>query len=164
MSASRAGNASCGPWDWRGGLRTLASRRSKFKPLVQVAPQSETDIFYLQTFVSASGYSSNRSALNFPDRPFVFDPSRWLATGSDGASVPASKSPSAFNPFSLGPRNCLGRNLAYLEMRLILTHLLWAFDLEVPGGTNSDTVGRWEEQKSWILWEKAPLMVRLKMR
>lgn len=112
------------------------------------------------TFVSASGYSSNRSKLNFPDSPSTFDPSRWLSSSSTSNKEVNHASPlSAFNPFSLGPRNCLGRNLAYLEMRLILTHLLWAFDFQAEG-----KVGEWGEQKSWILWEKRPLMVRVECR
>ncbi|KAL9105820.1 MAG: hypothetical protein Q9227_009076 [Pyrenula ochraceoflavens] len=107
-------------------------------------------------YVSASGYSSNRSSINFPDRPSVFDPSRWLNNGVSNSAT----SKSAFNPFSLGPRNCLGRNLAYLEMRLILARLLFAFDLEAA----EKPAGKWEDQKSWILWEKMPLMVKLKIR
>lgn len=75
-----------------------------------------------------------------------------------------SASKSAFNPFSLGPRNCIGRNLAYLEMRLVLTHLLWTFDLEQPAVQGPEEVERWETQKNWILWDKAPLIVRLKLR
>ena len=108
------------------------------------------------TYVSASGYTSNRSPLNFPESPSSFDPSRWLSI-SKASSNPSVAS--AFNPFSLGPRNCIGRNLAYLEMRLILAHLIWAFDFEAEG-----QVRKWEEQKTWILWEKKPLMVRVKWR
>ncbi|KAL8693924.1 MAG: hypothetical protein Q9218_001338 [Villophora microphyllina] len=105
------------------------------------------------TFVSASGYSSNRAASNFPENPEDFRPSRWLMTDK------ATKDLAAYNPFSLGPRNCLGRNLAWLEMRLILARLFWHFDLEAEGDPS-----RWEEQKSWILWEKRPLNVRIKIR
>lgn len=117
------------------------------------------------TFVSASGYSSNRSTLNFPNSPSTFDPSRWLLDSSTSTGAGSLKtstltsSSSAFNPFSLGPRNCIGRNLAYLEMRLILTHLLWAFDFEADG-----ELVDWAQQRSWVLWEKKPLMVRLKCR
>lgn len=137
-------------------------------PRVVPADGAEVSGYWLPcgTFVSASGYASNRSALNFPNSPSTFDPSRWLSASSESSSNSNSSSKinhpstiSAFNPFSLGPRNCLGRNLAYLEMQLILTHLLWAFDLEAEG-----KVGEWNEQKSWILWEKRPLMVRLKCR
>ena len=110
----------------------------------------------VQVFVSASGLASNRSALNFPDEPSKFVPSRWL-----GLSQEQRTAASAFNPFSLGPRNCLGRNLAWLEMRLILAHLLWAFDLSAPKG---ETVEAWEKQRSYILWEKEPLEVKLQDR
>ena len=92
--------------------------------------------------------------MNFPNSPSEFDPSRWLPP-----SISSKNGPSAFNPFSLGPRNCLGRNLAYLEMRLILAHLLWHFDFETE-----DKAWRWEDQKTWILWEKKPLNVKISIR
>ncbi|KAL8828357.1 MAG: hypothetical protein Q9191_002640 [Dirinaria sp. TL-2023a] len=106
------------------------------------------------TYVSASGYASNHSPLNFPHEAEGFDPSRWLV--AEGMAKP----PAAFNPFSLGPRNCLGRNLAYLEMRLILARLLWHFDFQAE----DQRLGKWETQKTWILWEKKPLHVRLRIQ
>lgn len=109
-----------------------------------------------QTFVSCPGYASNRSPLNFPSSPSTFLPTRWLPPHNSPNKVAA---PPAFHPFSLGPRNCLGRNLAYLEMRLILAHLLWRFDLQA-----ADEKWRWEEQRTWILWEKRPLKVRVRVR
>ena len=120
-----------------------------------------------KTFVSASGYASNRSPSNFPVDPARFDPTRWLEP--DGT---LSKQSFAFYPFSLGPRNCIGRNLAYLEMRLILSRLLWHFDLESAGkALNRETAGdeqqqdwKWEDQKSWILWEKRSLHVGISER
>ncbi|KAL8983732.1 MAG: hypothetical protein Q9205_002101 [Flavoplaca limonia] len=114
------------------------------------------------TFVSCSGYASFRSPLNFPSpNPDTFDPSRWLAPFPDDNNPPPKQggSNSAFNPFSLGPRNCLGRNLAYLELRLILARLLWEFDFEL---VNKEW--RWEGQKSWILWEKRGLEVSIHNR
>lgn len=47
-------------------------------------------------------------------------------------------------------------SLAYIEMRLILTKLLWTFDLEMGQG-NIDPA----EQKVFNIWEKGPLMVRM---
>ena len=61
------------------------------------------------------------------------------------------------NPFSFGPRNCLGKNLAYAEMRVILAKVLWHFDLELRPGMDD-----WlERHKLFMLWEKPALMVRL---
>jgi hypothetical protein len=44
-------------------------------------------------------------------------------------------------------------------MRLILAHLLWYFDFEAV-----DRAWNWESQKTWILWQKKPLLVRIKIR
>lgn len=61
-------------------------------------------------------------------------------------------------PFSIGHRNCIGKNLAWFEMRLILTRLLFEFDLElVDDGFNLD------EQKTFVLWNSPPLNVKLRV-
>ena len=56
-------------------------------------------------------------------------------------------------------RNCLGRHLAYLEMRLILAILLWHFNFE-----QVDKNHRWKKQQSFLLWQKGSLKVRIKNR
>ena len=48
-------------------------------------------------------------------------------------------------------------SLAYLEMRLIMARMLWNFDLEL-----ADQDFEWTKQKAYIVWEKEPLMVRVK--
>lgn len=47
--------------------------------------------------------------------------------------------------------------MAYHEMRLIITKVLFNFDMELC--PESET---WADQKTFLLWEKHPLMVRLK--
>jgi len=44
-------------------------------------------------------------------------------------------------------------------MRLILARLLWHFDIEREG-----RAWEWEEQKTWILWEKRGVVVGMKRR
>ncbi|CAF9920690.1 hypothetical protein IMSHALPRED_004976 [Imshaugia aleurites] len=128
-------------------------------PRVVPAGGAKVSGYHLQagTFVSCPGYASNHSALNFPDSPSTFNPERWLS--SDSKSLRSGAPGSPFNPFSIGPRNCLGRNLAYLEMRLILANLLWQFDFE-----QMDKSYLWEKQKVFMVWQKDPLMVKVKMR
>jgi hypothetical protein len=41
-------------------------------------------------------------------------------------------------------------------MRLILARLLWKFDLEILEESKD-----WDSQKSFLLWEKGALLVRL---
>ena len=48
-------------------------------------------------------------------------------------------------------------SLAYVEMRLILSRLLWNFDM-----TLADPNFVWTKQKAFIVWEKLPLMVEFK--
>lgn len=48
------------------------------------------------------------------------------------------------------------KSLAWLELRLMLAKTLWHYDLELcPGMEN------WVDQKSYLTWEKGPLMVKL---
>ncbi|KAJ5977320.1 hypothetical protein N7501_000662 [Penicillium viridicatum] len=62
-------------------------------------------------------------------------------------------------PFSVGPRNCIGRNLAYVEMRLILARMVFNFDMELDQPEKD-----WMDQKVFALWDKPELMIKLKPR
>lgn len=63
----------------------------------------------------------------------------------------------AMQPFSLGPRNCLGKNLAYAEMRLILAKIVFNFDMRIA----DESRGWLEGQKAFTVWDKPPLQVYL---
>ncbi|KAL6359076.1 hypothetical protein LRP88_09276 [Fusarium phalaenopsidis] len=102
------------------------------------------------TIVSVSHWSAYQSEINFRD-PKMFVPERWLGDPRyDGDAK------EVLQPFSIGPRNCLGKNLAYAEMRLILARLLWKFDLELVSESKN-----WNDQKVFNLWEKGDLKVKL---
>lgn len=57
----------------------------------------------------------------------LFRPERWLAE-EDGKQVFDGQAGPTM-PFSLGIRGCFGRRLAYLELRLLLTVIVWSFEL-----------------------------------
>ena len=40
----------------------------------------------------------------------------------------------AFAPFSIGPRGCAGKAMAYLETSLVLAKTMWYFDFETSPG------------------------------
>ncbi|KAL6835594.1 cytochrome P450 [Trichoderma sp. SZMC 28015] len=84
-------------------------------------------------------------------KPFEFHPERFLHDPSF-----ANDRLEALQPFSVGPRNCLGRNLAYAEMRLILARILFNFDLKLVNEEKD-----WMDQCTFILWEKGPLNIYL---
>ena len=108
--------------------------------------------------VSYHTWSAHQSAANFGS-PHEFLPERWLAPSSSEPSPFAADIKDAFGPFSVGRNNCLGKSLAYAELRLILGRLLWNFDLEFPGPLSE--CPNWREQKMFMLMEKAPLPIRL---
>ncbi|KAJ5588206.1 benzoate 4-monooxygenase cytochrome P450 [Penicillium hordei] len=102
--------------------------------------------------VSVSQYAAYHSSRNFKD-PDAFVPERWL-----GEKEYADDKRSAAQPFSYGPRGCLGRNLAHAELRIILAKMVWSFDLELE-----------EKSQDWLsrckvmrLWVKPELAVKLK--
>ncbi|ORY67568.1 cytochrome P450 [Pseudomassariella vexata] len=88
-------------------------------------------------------------------RPDEFLPERWLPENKEefeGDHHDASRA------FSYGPRDCIGKNLAHIELRIIMAKLLLHFDMELP-----------KEMEEWrsgcqphIVWDKPPLMVKMK--
>ncbi|TVY78561.1 Versicolorin B desaturase [Lachnellula suecica] len=64
------------------------------------------------------------------------------------------------HPFSLGSRSCLGKPLAMAQIGLILAKMVWSFDIEAVSGRTLD----WMTQKTFIVVEKKPVKVRLRMR
>ena len=102
--------------------------------------------------VGIPSYAACRSPTNFRD-PESFIPERWL-----GDARYAEDRREASQPFNIGPRGCIGRNLAYAEMRIILARVLFEFDLELMESSKL-----WlKDLKNFTLWQKDPLMVKLK--
>lgn len=63
-------------------------------------------------------------------------------------------------PFAVGPRDCIGKNLAYAEMRVVLARIAWNFELELLPESES-----WiEGQKCFIVYQKPPLIMKLHKR
>lgn len=82
-------------------------------------------------------YSIHRQAEYYPE-PDSYLPERWIEgsicqsgikkweVSKDGVDV-ARK---AFCPFSIGPRGCVGKGMALMEMRLTLARMMFLFDVE----------------------------------
>ncbi|KAF1947874.1 cytochrome P450 [Clathrospora elynae] len=85
-------------------------------------------------------------------RPTEFIPQRWL-----GDSTFDSDEKQCLQPFSVGSRDCVGKNMAYHEMRLIIAKVLYNFDLELCPESYD-----WDDQYIYTLWEKNPLICKLR--
>ncbi|KAJ6478055.1 high nitrogen upregulated cytochrome P450 monooxygenase 2, partial [Mycena vitilis] len=94
--------------------------------------------------VAGARYLPESTSIDFPPRiihrdpeyfspnPELYWPERWL---SDTAAASATNEPFVMNtegfmPFSLGPANCVGRNIAMREMRLVLAQLVYKYEIK----------------------------------
>ncbi|KAL7907400.1 cytochrome P450 [Trichoderma velutinum] len=87
--------------------------------------------------------------------PDSYIPERWL-----GDARFSSDPKEALQPFSFGPRNCIGKNLAYAEMRLILAKILWNFDISL----HPDSKHWLQDNRAYTLWQKPDLNIYIKPR
>lgn len=85
------------------------------------------------TQVGVSIYSLHHNARYFP-APFTYSPERWLPSETSAGGGGRRATQDAFTAFSLGPRSCPGKAMAYLEMSLVLARLIWYFDFAAAPG------------------------------
>ena len=81
--------------------------------------------------VGGSAYVLHHYSGNFSD-PETFNPDRWFNQDEETLT----KMQKAIVPFSFGARSCLGRALAMLELKLVLTGLVRLFDFDFVPGKN----------------------------
>jgi len=91
--------------------------------------------------------------------PDAFRPERWLQPSHPLYETRyARDNRTVFKPFSFGPRDCIGKSLAYAEVRIFVARLVLRFDWELLPGQED-----WmSKQKTSVTWEKGPLMVRFR--
>ncbi|KAH8803028.1 cytochrome P450 [Xylogone sp. PMI_703] len=78
--------------------------------------------------VAVGAYAIHRNPAYYPE-PFSYRPERWL---EDGPELTAAQA--AFCPFSIGPRGCTGKYLAYRIIYIVLASVLFAFEFELAEG------------------------------
>ncbi|KAI1927821.1 hypothetical protein LOZ39_003991 [Ophidiomyces ophidiicola] len=83
--------------------------------------------------VGVAIYSIHHKDDYFP-QPFSFIPERWTPDGKQYTRESVELARAAFNPFSIGPRSCVGKGLAMFEMTRILATTLLLYDFRVVGG------------------------------
>ncbi|KAL8946312.1 MAG: hypothetical protein Q9222_007268 [Ikaeria aurantiellina] len=98
-----------------------------------------------------------RSATNFAN-PNMFVPERWLP---EADPIYQADRKEASEPFGIGGRSCLGKALAWAEMKMILCKVIWSFDMKLAEGNTKD----WSmDPKVYTLHERTPLYIQLSRR
>lgn len=125
-------------------------------------------------------------------QPWDFIPERWLVNenlnhqskSSDagdpirhiGTPESVALAKSAFCPFSLGPRACVGKGMAYKEITIVIARLIWLYEMRLsPGRSEGEgnpaageqsgrhRVKEYQGQDMFVLKAKGP-MVEFKPR
>ncbi|KAJ3145294.1 hypothetical protein HDU89_007151, partial [Geranomyces variabilis] len=94
-----------------------------------------------------SPYAMGRSTRLWGSEAARFDPDRWLEADDDDDSQcsetqepkamrmrKSPPSPYVFTAFNAGPRTCLGKNLAVVEVACVLAAVIRRWDLEIVSG------------------------------
>ncbi|KAK3348217.1 cytochrome P450 [Neurospora tetraspora] len=102
------------------------------------------------TVVAVWQWATNHNEQHFLEA-FEFHPERWMHDPRF-----ANDRLDAVQPFNVGPRNCLGRNLAIAEMRLILAKVVYNFDMQLANPGKD-----WLDQQIFTFWDKPALPVCL---
>ncbi|EMD31235.1 hypothetical protein CERSUDRAFT_119940 [Gelatoporia subvermispora B] len=114
-------------------------------------------------------YCVNRDARNFAPYTSSFWPNRWLIAIGEMTSQEAGINEStfvhdtnAFMPFSFGPSNCVGKNLALQEMRMVVCHMLQRLELRFAPGYDIDSYE--SKLKDYFVIKRADLLVEIGVR
>jgi cytochrome P450 len=92
------------------------------------------------TFVGVYHWAAGRYPRAWTDvEDFV--PERWLNGAEENISARyKDDARGVINPFNVGPRNCAGQSVTNAELRLIVTALVWHFDIELADPKQQDFI------------------------
>ena len=104
-------------------------------------------------------WSVQRDPRNF-SYPDTYWPDRWLI--AEGLQEHAEKivhNVNAWVPFSFGPSNCVGKNLALQEMRMLVCHLVQKLNFRFPDGYDPMQYEREMRDRFVVTVSRLPVIV-----
>ena len=93
------------------------------------------------TVIGTPHYTIHHNSAYYPE-PFTYKPERWMADGAEVRDEDVAVAQSAFCPFSIGPRGCIGKGLAYIEMTITLARVLYLYDVRRAQGVTDPSEGQ----------------------
>ncbi|KAL2281697.1 hypothetical protein FJTKL_11381 [Diaporthe vaccinii] len=128
----------------------------------RVSPGAELEGEHIPkgTVITVFQWATYRNADNFHD-PDNFRPERWLPANHELYDpVFVNDNKQCYHPFSFGVRDCVGKNLALSELRVVISRLLYRFDVELAPGQED-----WlDDGRVLVVWVKDSLRVKLTER
>ncbi|KFA75826.1 hypothetical protein S40288_01915 [Stachybotrys chartarum IBT 40288] len=99
------------------------------------------------TVIGTPHYAIHHNEAYFPSA-YSYVPERWLSgavnplTGRATSEADLATAHSAFCPFSVGPRGCIGKGMAYAEMMTTIARTVFLYDLRKAVGVEDPGEGR----------------------
>ncbi|KAL4790551.1 cytochrome P450 [Aspergillus venezuelensis] len=146
-------------------LEAVINETLRLKPAVPSGQPRQTPPEGLQvdemwipgdTIVVIPQYVIQRDDRYFPSGE-KFIPERWL-NGKERLITHEE----AFFPFQLGRYGCVGKQLALMEMRLVIARMAWEFDISFAPGETGETFDR--DAKDTFTFTVGPLMLQFQVR
>jgi cytochrome P450 len=89
------------------------------------------------TVVGVPTYAIHHNTTYFP-LPFTYNPERWISNSSESTTKEdVDMAQSAFCPFSVGPRGCIGKGLAYTELLTALARTVFMYEMRLADGNSA---------------------------
>ncbi|KAL8843183.1 MAG: hypothetical protein Q9176_002136 [Flavoplaca citrina] len=71
-----------------------------------------------------------------------YKPERWITDANTGVTKEdTERARSAFAPFSIGPRGCVGKALAMKEIMIVVGRLVWGYEMRLVEGSSNKQGG-----------------------
>jgi len=112
-------------------------------PLPRIVPPNMVDLTIAGipipagSCVATQAWSLHRQEDIFPD-PYTFKPDRWL-NGKETERMRAN-----FIPFGVGPRTCVGQNMANIMLKVMVSTIVRHFDVKPAPETTLKSMRIWE--------------------
>lgn len=120
------------------------------------------------TVVGIPHYAIHHNPEYFP-KPFEFIPERWIENEAiERVRMDAATAKSAYTPFSIGPRGCIGKSLAYAELGIALARTVWLYDMRLASGLGEggegmgwgrERRGEYQTKDSFTSFKDGPVVV-----
>ncbi|KAH6699018.1 cytochrome P450 [Leptodontidium sp. MPI-SDFR-AT-0119] len=110
--------------------------------------------------VASSIFTLQHNPAVFSD-PYKWDMTRWLIDSSKDASeekVRIKEISKSFAPFSVGPRQCIAKNFALMELYLTMANVFWKLDFESAGELGEGKDGEFVMKSYFTAFMEGPLL------